>query len=368
MFSEDDLKTLLAYHPGKPVLSAYLDLPPSERGLDTVKQRLRHLLRPYEAAAGAVVERIMRYIEHEFDGSGRSLALFCCAEDDFFRSFALAVGVRSRARLLNRPYVKPLAALLEDFGHVGVAVVDQQHARFFHFHLGEQIAQMEIQGEPIRRVKHGGGSQEAGRKGIAGGQLPSAKTASARNLRAAAQGGAQFFNRQKVRRLLIGASEATAGRFLKALPKRWQSLVLGTFTVESDASAAQILERAMEVLQRSEQEREERLVEQLITSAAKGESAVIGLDDTLQAASGGQVRTLVFEDGFRSRGWRCPSCGFLTAESTAHCPFCGSDMRQVEDAVEFAVRKVLIDGGEVEVVPKMQPLAQAGHVGALLRF
>ena len=118
----------------------------------------------------ADVDRATRYLEHEFDGSGRSLALFSCAADDYFKSFSLALPLRSRARVFNRPYVKPLAAVMEDFGHTGAVLVDQREARLFHFHLGELIAQKEVRGEAVRRIKHGGGSQEAGRKGISGGQ------------------------------------------------------------------------------------------------------------------------------------------------------------------------------------------------------
>ena len=43
-------------------------------------------------------------------------------------------------------------------------------------------------------------------------------------------------------------------------------------------------------------------------------------------------------------------------------------MQGIEDAVELAVRKVLTDGGEVEVVPVSPAFTRAGQIGALLRF
>jgi hypothetical protein len=58
----------------------------------------------------------------------------------------------------------------------------------------------------------------------------------------------------------------------------------------------------------------------------------------------------------------------MTAQALEVCPFCGHAFEKIEDAVEHAVRKVMADGGEVEVVHGSPPLERAGHIGGLLRY
>jgi len=368
MLSEQILQDLIAFKPGAPVLSVYLNTDPTQRTTEESKLILRQLIKPFEDEAPEDVEAILRFVEHRFDWSGRGLALFSSVPADFFRHIPLGLPVRSRARLLNRPYVKPLAALLENFGHYGMALIDQQNLRLFRFHLGELAEEQKHSGEPVRHMKRGGGSQAAGRRGGVAGLTRSAEETVERNLREAARQASRFFERQAVRRVLIGGTEENTQRFIEELPKRWQSLIVGTFPIEMNAGHAQVLEKALATAQAAERKKESRLVQALITAAAKGQEGVVGLDDTLEAVHAGKVQTLVLSDGYRAPGYRCMHCGFLTAQDLETCPFCGNPIEQIPDAVELAVRRVLSDGGEVEIIPANPQLETAGRIGALLRY
>ena len=165
MFTEQDLQELISYRPRHPVLSVYLNADPSAGSADAYKLRLRQMLKDFDDSAAEDAENIERFVDHEYDWSGRGLAIFSCTEDDFFRSFSLSLPVRSRTRRLNRPYVKPLADLLTNYGNYGVALVDKQRARLFHFHLGQLQEQQVTTGEAVRHTKRGGGSQALGRRG-----------------------------------------------------------------------------------------------------------------------------------------------------------------------------------------------------------
>ncbi len=368
MLTDKDLQELIAYRPGRPVLSVYLNVDPTAGSADVYKLRLRQMLKPFEDSLPEDAEAIERFVEHEYDWSGRSLALFSCAPDGFFRNFAFAVPVRDRARALNRPYVKPLADLLDSYGDYGVALVDRQGARLFHFHLGDLQEQQGTLGEAVRHTKRGGGSQAPGRRGGIAGQTRYAEEVAERNLKEAARFAARFFEQTGVRRVLVGGTEENVARFLGLLPKKWQTLVMGTFPMDMSAGHDHVLEKAMEVARQAEQRREARLVEAVVTAAAKGREGVVGLDDTLGAVHAGRVQTLLIRDGLRAPGYRCQGCGFVTAQEVDLCPFCGGLFEQIEDAVELAVRKVMEDGGEVEVVRGNPALEQAGGVGALLRY
>ncbi len=368
MITESTLRELIAFHPGTPVLSVYLDVDPVSSPLEKSKLRLRQMLGPYEGEAKDDVNQAYRYLEHEYAGFGRSVVLFSCAEADYFRTFNLALPVRSRARLLNRPYVKPLAALLESYGHIGVALVDQQGARLFHFHLGQMTEQEGTLGESVRHKKHGGGSQSGGRRGSIAAPSRAGEAAIERNLRDAAHFAADFFNDQSIRRVLVGGTEEVITRFISLMPRQWQSLVMGTFNINMTAGHTLVLEKSLQVLEDWERKKDERIIRSIITAAAKGGNGVVRLDDTLSAVYAGNIHTLIISDGFRAPGYRCTHCAYLSAQKQAVCTFCGNPIEKIEDAVEFAVRQVLADGGEVEVVKANPELENAGNIGALLRY
>jgi peptide chain release factor subunit 1 len=368
VITDTDLQTLIAYRPAGSVLSVYLNVDPSVGAGDFHRLQLRQMLKGYEDRAPDDVRAVERFVDHEYDGSGRALAMFSCTQADYFDAFSLAVPLRSRARWMDRPYVKPLADLIDRHGNFGVAIVDRQGARFFRFHLGELTEQEATSGEAVRRTKRGGGTQSQGRRGGLAGGARAADEHADRNLREAAQAASAFFAGTRVRRVLIGGTEENVARFSALLPKKWQSLVVGSFPIERTAGHVQILEKAKEVANRAEIERERRLVENVVTAAAKGREGVVNLDRTLAAVNAGQVQTLIVSEGYRAPGYRCRGCGHLTAQALADCPFCGGTFAEIEDAVELAVRRVMEEGGDVEVVRDSPLLERAGRIGGQLRY
>lgn len=361
------LEELLAYRSDHPVLSVYLDLPPSA-GMDGQRLALRELTRRFEDEAPDDVEAIRRFLDHEHGGSGRALVLFSNQQDGLFRSISLAVPLRSRARRLDRPYLKPLVDLLDSYGHLGVAIVDRQTARFYHLDLGEVVAEDGFEGEPVRRVKSGGGSQDPSRRGGAAGQTRSAEELAERNLRQAATEASKFFKAQGVRRIVVAGTDENQAYFHDALPKAWRSLIIGGFPADMSAGTTEIAARAMQVASQVDEQHEQKLVERMVTAAAKRQDGVLGLDQTLEAVHAGKVLSLVVGEGYRAAGLRCGSCGYLTTQPLESCPFCGGEMAKITDAVEDAIQAVLDKGGKVEVVHDNVQLEQAGRIGALLRY
>ena len=245
MLTDTDIKRLLSYKADHPVLSVYLNTDPTKGNADLYKLELRSMLKDIEYTED--VEAILRFIEHEHDWSGRSVAIFSCAPEDLFEVYYMAVPVRSRVRIDNRPYVKPLANLLDSYGGYGVVLVDKQGARLFYFHLGELREQEGVMGETIRKSKRGGGSQVAGRRGGIAGQTDYTDEVAERNLRDIVDFATQFFSENHVRRILIGGTDENVALFRNQLPKSWQSLVLGSFPISMLATHNDILEKALEI-------------------------------------------------------------------------------------------------------------------------
>ena len=365
MFTDNVLRELLNYSSPDPVLSVYMNTDMTEGTVDALKLRLRTLLKdvnlPEDEAA------IFRYFELDREWTGRSVAMFSCAAQNYFRAFPIAVPIRSRVFVGAQPYVKPMADLLDSYGGFGVVLVDRQGARLFQFHLGELKEQEGILGEEVRHTKRGGASSIFGHLGGIGGKSRHSDEMIERNLKESAEFAARFFEENRIRRVLIGGTDKNVNQFKSHLPKTWQSLVVGTFPVSMTARPDEVQKKAFEIGQQAERRREMRLVENMVTSAAKGAGGVVRLEDTLGAVHEGRVQTLIVSEGYRAEGFQCQGCGYITTQELDTCPFCGKSFTQITDAVEMAVRKVMQDGGEVEIMYENPKLEEIG-IGGLLRY
>jgi hypothetical protein len=365
MLTETNLQELLGYKTDHPVLSMYLNTDPTESA-DVYKSNLRSMLK--EVSLSADVQAVEYYFSREFDRTGRSIVVFSCAPDAFFRAYTLAIAVRNQVIVSERPYVKPLASLLDYYGGYGVVLVDKQGARLFSFHLGELREQEGILGETIRHTKHGGSSAKTGVRGGVTGQTNYEEELAGRNIREVAEFADHFFSANNVRRILIGGTDENVALLRSQLPKSWQSLVVGTFPMSMTASNLEVLEKSMQIGTEAEFRKEEQVLKKLVTGAAKEQKGVLNLDDTLGAIHDGRVQVLVIHDGYQEPGYRCRGCGYITAIKLPLCQFCGSSFEQIPDAVEMAVHSVMKAGGEVEVLQHEHKVNGFVQIGALLRY
>jgi peptide chain release factor subunit 1 len=365
MLTDQALQELLGFQTRYPVLSVYLSTDPTGGSADGYKLRLRSLLK--DIALTDDVESILRYFDHEYNWSGRSVAVFSCTPDGFFRAYPLAIQVTDRVHMDKQPFVKPLADLLDDYGGYGVILVDKQGARLFYFHLGELREQEGVLGENVKHVKRGGASTVPGRRGGIAGRTNRAEEVAERNMKEIAEFAAHFLAENNVRRVLIGGTDDNVAFFRSHLAKAWQSLVVGCFPMSMTAANIEVKERAMQIGREAELRREARLVDAVITGAAKGKGGVVSLDNTLQALRSGRVQTLVVEEGYHAPGFRCRGCGFLTAQEIHACPFCGKAFEHIPDAVEMVVYEVMKLGGDIEVLHGEQA-EELQKIGALLRY
>ncbi|MDX1616409.1 MAG: hypothetical protein R3300_19015 [Candidatus Promineifilaceae bacterium] len=372
MISQEDLQELLALESeSAPVVSLYLDTNTAQTSSETIKRQARAMLKEAECP-DEDVEAIENYLDLAYHWDKPGLAVFSCAGEDYFRSFPAAVSFRNRVRVGTRPHVKPLAHLLDHYAHYGVAVVDRVGARYFEYHLGELQDSAGTMGEDVRKLKRGGGSARGGAAGSGqrGGQGARHEAEVAqRNLRDAAEVAEQFFNGKPIRRLFIGGTTENVAQFRELLSKRMQSRIAGTFAIDMTAGEHEVREQSLELLQEANQRREQELVDQLITTAAKGGNAVTGLADTLRTVSEGRVQTLILSDGYRAPGYRHQVSHFLAVHANEAVPFGDEEQVQsVDDIVEEAVSRTIEQGGHVEIVSSSEKLDRAGRIGALLRY
>lgn len=365
MLSDSTLQELLDHKSPDPILSVYLNTDLTRGNKDQFKLNLRTLLREVDMPEDEAA--ILEYYKQDSRWTGRSVAMFSCAAQAYFRAFPFALPVRNLVFVGNQPYVKPLADLLDAYGSYGVALVDKEGARLFYFHLGELLGQEGTIGTEVRHTKRGGASTFPGRRGGTAGVTRYMEETVERNIKDSIEFAMRFFEKHRVRHVLIGGTDENLNQFRSHLPKAWQKLVIGTFPISMSAGVAEVLEKTLEIGERADRQRETQLVEQTITAAAKGAEGVVRLDDTLGALREGRIQILIVRDGFHAPGFQCQGCSYLTTRRLEVCPFCGKSFNEIKDAVELAIREVMQTGGEVEIVRDSPELEKLG-IGGLLRY
>lgn len=372
MFSQDHMQELLGYDAnGAGVVSVYLDTDSTRLSVEAIKLQARGLLKEVQPTHEKEADAIERYLDLSYDWANPGLALFCGSAGDFFRAYPSPVAFRNRIRLGPRPYVKPLAHLLDHYAHFGVILVDRVGGHFYEYHLGELQATDSYTGEDVRKLKDGTGSSAVGRRGGGGTSGPGGSKHEGevvnRNLRETAAAANHFFADRPIRRLFLGGTSETVAQFREMLPKQLQSCLAGTLSIDVDAGEPAVRRQALELLRQVNAEREAKLVERLATVHAKGGNAVAGLDDTLQAISEKRVEVLIISDGYRAPGYVDEPSGYVVA-NLARSPLGEQDLAAVSDVVDAAVAQTVVQGGHVEVISDNAALEDLGRIGAILRF
>lgn len=362
MFSETQLNDLMSLRSETtPVVSLYLNTALNTHSRPEVRLRLRRLLEQAEAqAAPADLNLIEDFFEMEYDWQSRSVVGFVCQELGLRTFIPFSVPLSDGVYVEPRPHLHPLIELLNHYPPYGVVHVTRDEARFYVIQMGTITNTEYFDGEDTKRHRQGGWAAQRLQR--------HEDTLADHNLREAAHLADIFFDINHCWRLILAGADETVAQFQEHLSKVLQNKVIGTIPLDMTASEAEVIEKSRSVLRQSKQESALVLLDRLVTMAAKGEEAILGLEPTLQAIQEERVQTLILSEGFSTPGYRCLVCDFVTVEERDSCPYCAGNLRPVVDVVEFAIRHTLRQGGKIETLADSAVLREAGHIGALLRF
>lgn len=366
MLNESELRELARFIVPDPVVSLYINTDPTTGTKDTYRLRLRNLLKGVDLPTD--IETIEKYFQREYDWTGRGVAVYSCAPQNFFRVYPLSLPVPDLIHVSDRPSLSVLNRLLDSYGGYGVILIDKQGARAFSFHLGVLKEQEKVLGDPVKQVKHGAATTIVGGRGSGHSVARRIEAQIDRNMKESAEFAVKFFEDIHIRRILIGGTDDNIALFRGLLPKSFQSLIVGTFPMNIGAHSSEVLTKAMQIGQEADVKRDNDMINNLITASAKGADAVIGLDDTLDASNDDRITTLVLLQGYQQPAYRCKECAHLTPKPHRTCTTCGGQMVQIPDVIDVVVSRTLRKGGTVEVIRANKELDQAGKIGAFLRY
>ncbi len=362
MLTELDVRQAVEFESREhPVLSVYLNVDPHRRSPEKYKLALRNLLSQAEGADPRDIQKVQNYVEMGYNWQGRGIILFSCAGEDFWWAQNLPVPVEDLVFVSHRPYVHQLAGLLDTYKRLGVIHVDQMGARLYVFHMGYLEAVEGYLGEEVRTHKAGGWAAQRY-------QRHEAETAR-QNLQDAAELAEEFYRETNTRRLILAGTEQNVARFREMLSHRLRSMIIGSIAADANASPAEIQEKATELARQVAEEEGKAAADQILTAAHKGQNAVLGLAETLNAVQSGRAQHVVVLAGYSQPAYRLKGSGYVVLDP-AEAEESGSldELEELPDAVDSVLRRALLQGIDVTVLKEHPELEKAGKIGALTRY
>ncbi len=381
LLQRSQLRELLNYETreGNKVLSLYLNVDPLDpaNAKGGFKVRLEELLKRIESNLKAQEDLLAfserknaaeRYVGHLIP-KGKTLVMFLDGSGGLDIQEELQVEIHSQAYFRDYPVIRPILEILETAESYLLVLMDREKAKFFSLFLGSLLELKEISSEPP--VKH---RQTSGTDHLRSQMVLQRRAATWSNkfLKSVVDATEELGESQDLDALILSGTEEVVAEFKRLLPKHWKDRIVGTVKLPVTASKGEILEATSSIVAKRELFAEKELVEDLITSAQKGEKAVLGINPTLNAINEGRVYLLVYPDGFTLSGFRCQLCEVLLdhVPESGKCPYCEETCVNVEDIIEEACEKVFQMGGKVLRIrhsDHKKVLSDSGIIGAFLR-
>lgn len=356
---------------GAPVVSVYLDTRwRDEHQRDRVRVFLRHEIRSARARAdGARLSQDLDWIEEqgklmidqERCPGARGVALFSCRTLGLREVFAVAVPFRPLFVVAALPLLTPLADVVEGTLASLVVFIDGESARLILIGPEGADESVLLESEVPGRHRQGGWAllaQSHYQRHI--------QEHRGRHFEAVVRAVAQLAESQAVGRIVLAGDARNASVFRQHLPLALDARIVGRMPGARYEGDAALVERAVALLGRFDDEAEAAELAEVLTYAAKGGLAVVGLDDTLEAVTRGAVHGLYIARDFAADGADCVACGALQP-AAARCRRCGAEVRAIELGGAMVDRTLAL-GGRVEVVEDHAALEAAGGVAAQLRY
>lgn len=307
--------------------------------------------------------KIQSVIEGLEPGKNRGVAFFSCSGANFWQHYTLPKCFSNSLVVGPQPFLRPLKALLEEYKRYCIVVLEKERARTFGLYLEEIEDYSDIFSEVPSKVKEGGWYGLEERK-----IQRHIEDHAHRHYKKVAESTMQFFNEYHFNWLILGGPDDILKEFENHLHSYLRQRVVGKFTGDvSKATIHEILQRSLEVTQQVERKQEQELVKQIITKYRNGGLAVVGLRNTIQALTLGEVHTLAVSETLYHPGTICRNCSFLGVDELV-CPLCGGQLQEVPDIISEAIGLATQQNSQLHHLRNENDLQEAGGIGALLRF
>jgi peptide chain release factor subunit 1 len=331
----------------QPCISLYVDTRPDNTGRPhwgpVVRKELNERARsfgertPARAAYDEDAERVLEWLDAEPRPSAHGLAVFACEAANLFEGVELDAPVETELVVGRAPHLYPLARLLDQWRRYAVVVTDTHLAHIFVVALGAIRARAAVESAKVSRSAAGGWSQARYQRHI--------EKFHRDHVKELIDTLERIVRDEGIERVLLAGDDVVIPLVREALPKTLVERVVEVGNLDVVSSEAEILHETLEIARREDARDDAERVARVLDAYRAGGLGMIGLPGVRAALENGQVHELI-----------------LVADPAR---LEGPDGAATADALVAKARQT---GAGVTFVEDAALLAEAGGVGALLRF
>ncbi|HOP94187.1 MAG TPA: hypothetical protein PL130_00200 [Dictyoglomaceae bacterium] len=304
------------------------------------------------------LENIEHIIDQGSFGSANTIILFRCSAKNWSYMIPLYPSIKNKLVIDKDPYTRPLSHLLIANSPYYLVILSKGDARIFKYFIGEITEEGEIKEEIPKKHKQGGWEATDWQRWHETHVLWHFKEV------------IDFLDKKveaKEKIILGSTSPKNISEFLDILPKRLRELVIGEISIDIESPIKEILEKALEFIEKYEESEINDLIDSLIVTSAKGKEATLGIENVAYAVHEKRVQTILVDNSFELSGFQCPSCAFISSY-LEECPFCNKPMDKRADIVDELIEEAVTNGAELRYIKNKELSNKIQNIGAFLRY
>ena len=371
MLNQEELKEIATLQAdGSYFVSLYLNVSPGTKGDYVI--HLKNMLKKFSEEENRKIfkkikndiEKLEAFVTSNKREFKKGLAIITSSEKSFWKEYHLAIPVKNAIIVDKAPYIQPLLDILDNYKQYAVLLVDKESARLFLVHLGEIEEYGEVHTPDVPgKHKRGGWFSLSGHR-----FERHIDYHVSLHIKDVIKKLESFLAAERIERIITGGSDDAVAKVREMLPKAVSEKIVGAFHAEMFANVNDVFEKVKPVISESESMAEKAVVSDLLTAAGKGQNAVIGIEDVLNALQEGRIMKLIFIKDFKDSGYECRNCRNLSKQKVSVCPYCKGGMEEVNYLIDLAAQRAVEQGSQIEVIAENKELLDAGGIGAFLRF
>jgi len=178
----------------------------------------------------------------------------------------------------------------------------------------------------------------------------------------------KLFKEKKFDNIILAGRKELLSQFKNYMHSYLQSKYIGDIVLDPSSPALEIQNKANGLIGKWEKANKDKIVDTLIDENNPNGWGVLGIDGVIKALLNDQIKTLVYDEGFKIGGYVCQGCRYMTTEEKSECPYCSAKISHYSDIVDEIIEQALEQGCEIISVKDNERLRLAGNIGAILRY
>ncbi|MBK9154325.1 MAG: hypothetical protein IPM25_08930 [Chloracidobacterium sp.] len=375
MAISNQLHRLAAHCPnGSPFVSLYLNTQANQHGRDDFDRFLRKELstRAKSFAEGSrnrevferIATRITAFLKDRLEVATNGLAIFASAgSSSLFEAIQLDAPIeKNTIHVLDRPFLYPLARVIDQYPRYVALILDGTRARLFVFSLGRTRLKTEIPNEYANQTELGERDHyQHTRRG------ENQRTFFLKNVVEKLE---RAINDEQAAHVVLAGDEVIIPPLQELLNPEVEEKVIDILRLDINTPEHEVLRLTMRSLKEHNTHSDAEKVREVLDRYSSGGTAVVGLRDTIYALSEGQVQELLISASDeeiqvdRETLDQIPSV-YTTPNTLAKY---ASRTHSSELAADLLVERALNTKAAVTFIEDPLLLRDFGGVAALLRY